>query len=123
MSSNIIGTAGCGKTLDIKSVGEMCDEIKALKAENEKLKQKATAWDIVNNGADWQHLRDLCDQEMCEELIQTGECVEADFEGYEWYGQLKADEIVIQKLGDTIRELLPNDPHEADKYIDIAHGH
>jgi DNA repair exonuclease SbcCD ATPase subunit len=199
MSSNIIGTAGCGKTFDIKSVGEMCDEIKSLKAENKKapvaldqsyevnalaqktiedlakkvknleinekvreeklqeltlmtkhlydeqgardcfnlvdqadleelkaenkklkaeleekeeevslinseemeneediaklkeenkkLKQKATAWDIVNNGTDWQDLRDLCDQQMCEALIKTGECDEEDFEGYD-YGQL-----------------------------------
>ena len=63
------------------------EDIAKLKEENKKLKQKATAWDIVNNGTDWQDLRDLCDQQMCEALIKTGECDEEDFEGYD-YGQL-----------------------------------
>lgn len=40
--------------------------------------------------------------------------------------KLKAEnekqEDIIKKLAETIRDLLPNDPHEADKYIDIAHG-
>jgi predicted nuclease with TOPRIM domain len=55
----------------------MYDDIK-------RLKQKATAWDIIN-GVDWEHLRDLCDKEMCKDLIACGECVEGDFEGYECY--------------------------------------
>jgi len=104
---------------EMKSVGEMCEEIKSLRrkvAELEEeidgdtfwginqglkkeksdlilqqkrmvkeiveLKQKATAWDIVNNGADWENLRDLCDEEMSRDLIKTGECSVEDFEGY-----------------------------------------
>jgi len=65
------------------------EEILLIKAENAKLKekvvklkQKATAWDIVNNGADWENLRDLCDEEMSRDLIKTGECSVEDFEGY-----------------------------------------
>ena len=55
-----------------------------LRNENKILKQKATAWDIINSG-DWEYLRDLCDKEMCQELIACGECKEEDFEGYEGY--------------------------------------
>jgi len=65
------------------------EEILLIKAENAKLKekvvklkQKATAWDIVNKGADWENLRDLCDEEMSRDLIKTGECSVEDFEGY-----------------------------------------
>ena len=52
--------------------------------ENKKLKQKATAWDIVDS-VEWKYVRDLCDKEMCKDLIECGECKEEDFEGYEGY--------------------------------------
>ena len=78
-------------TLENKELGEEAvenkDQYDATFSQLMKLKQKATAWDIVNNGTDWQDLRDLCDQQMCEALIKTGECDEEDFEGYD-YGQL-----------------------------------
>ena len=50
----------------------------------EKLNQKATAWKIINR-ADWGYLRELCDKEMCKDLIECGECNEEDFEGYDIY--------------------------------------
>ena len=67
-----------------KCIDSIRDQYLELKEENKKLKQKATAWDIIN-GVDWEHLRDLCDKEMCKDLIACGECVEGDFEGYEPY--------------------------------------
>jgi hypothetical protein len=57
---------------------------KVMYEEIKKLKEKATAWDIINSG-DWQYVRDLCDKEMCKDLISCGECEEEDFEGYEGY--------------------------------------
>lgn len=57
-------------------------EIEGLKEDNEKLKQKARSWDIVNKGSDWENLRDLCDKSMCQDLIECGECDKEDFEGY-----------------------------------------
>ena len=61
---------------------EGSDLYKKLKEDNEKLKQKARSWDIVNKGSDWENLRDLCDKSMCEDLIECGECDKEDFEGY-----------------------------------------
>jgi len=55
----------------------MYDDIK-------KLKQRATAWDIITSG-EWEYVRDLCDKEMCKDLIACGECKEEEFEGYEGY--------------------------------------
>ena len=83
----------------------MYEEIKKLKEEskvdkefqeevmqeNKKLKQKATAWDIINS-VEWQYVRDLCDKEMCKDLIACGECEEEDFEGYEGYEEEESDE-------------------------------
>ena len=50
----------------------------------DELNQKATAWKIINR-ADWGYLRELCDKEMCKDLIECGECNEEDFEGYDIY--------------------------------------
>ena len=50
----------------------------------DELNQKATAWKIINR-ADWGYLRELCDKEMCKDLIECGECEEEDFEGYDIY--------------------------------------
>jgi hypothetical protein len=60
-------------------------ENEELKEENEKLQRVAKAWIIISRGTDWENIRDLCDAEMCKELIKTGECDEQDFEGYEEY--------------------------------------
>lgn len=65
-----------------EKIAKLEEENKELKGENKKLKGKATAWDIINNGSDWENLRDLCDEEMCKGLIETGECDEEDFEGW-----------------------------------------
>ena len=73
----------------------MYDDIKKLKEENKKLKQKATAWDIITRG-DWEYVRDLCDKEMCKDLIACGECKEEDFEGYECYEE--EEEEVVQDI-------------------------
>jgi len=45
-----------------------------------KLENEAKAWNIINHGADWQNIRDLCDEDMREALIKTGECDKEDFE-------------------------------------------
>ena len=45
-----------------------------------ELEKEAKAWNIINNGADWNNLRDLCDEDMREALIKTGECDKEDFE-------------------------------------------
>ena len=76
-------------------------DIKKLEEENKKLKQKATAWDIITSG-DWEYVRDLCDKEMCKDLIACGECKEEDFEGYECYEE-----------EDDIED---NDPEEYGEY-------
>jgi hypothetical protein len=49
-----------------------------------KLEKEAKAWNIINHGADWENIRDLCDEEMCKALIETGECDKEDFEGYSY---------------------------------------
>lgn len=72
----------------------MEETIGELENENKKLKQKATAWDIINRG-DWEYVRDLCDKEMCKDLIACGECKEEDFEGYECYEE---EEEVVQDI-------------------------
>jgi len=66
---------------------EQLKENERLKQENEKLKEKATAWNIINNGSDWENLRELCDKEMAKGLIKTGECDEEDFEDYDFGGE------------------------------------
>jgi FtsZ-binding cell division protein ZapB len=72
-------------TKAVQDVNQREYERVALLKENENLQKKARAWNIINRGADWENLRDLCDEEMCKELIKTGECDEEDFEGYECY--------------------------------------
>ena len=77
------------------------DIVEGLKETIKKLKQKATAWDIITSG-DWEYVRDLCDKEMCKDLIACGECKEEDFEGYEGYEE-----------EDDIED---NDPEEYGEY-------
>lgn len=54
--------------------------IEQLKEKNKKLENEAKAWKIINHGADWEYIRDLCDEGMCEALIKTGECDKEDFD-------------------------------------------
>ena len=68
-------------------INKLKDATKQLNRENEKLKEKATAWNIINNGSDWENLRELCDKEMAKGLIKTGECDEEDFEDYDFGGE------------------------------------
>ena len=100
----------------------MRDEYEKLKDENKKLRQKATAWDIVNNGADWENLRDLCDTEMCKALIETGECDTDDFEGYEGYQEIfyfSYDEQGYTFFEDT-KSLIDNTPRIEDCYVYVG---
>lgn len=62
-------------------------ELEKLEKENKKLEKEAKAWNIINHGADWENLRDLCDEDMCKALIETGECDKEDFEGYSYKPQ------------------------------------
>ncbi len=75
-----LGGDGEWGSLGFKNLQEFVDAY-------DKLEEKATAWNIINNGADWQDLRELCDKEMAKGLIKTGECDEEDFEDYDFGGE------------------------------------
>ena len=66
---------------------EQLKQNETLKKQLDESIKKATAWNIINNGSDWENLRELCDKEMAKGLIKTGECDEEDFEDYDFGGE------------------------------------
>jgi len=74
------------KQLKLERQRDTIDEARSARdkalSQVKKLEKKAKAWNIINHGADWGNLRDLCDEDMCKALIETGECDKEDFEGY-----------------------------------------
>lgn len=87
-------------------------------AEVEKLKTSLQTMNEVLEGSAGQKIESLQAEVMALQELWLKEQAENE--------KLKAEneknQDIIKKLTETIRELLPNDPHEADKYIDIAHG-
>ncbi len=63
-----------------KTGGLLVNMVDHLMEGYKKLENEAKAWNIINHGADWQNIRDLCDEDMREALIKTGECDKEDFE-------------------------------------------
>tara|TARA_R110000744_G_scaffold294194_1_gene404478 strand:- start:244 stop:939 length:696 start_codon:yes stop_codon:yes gene_type:complete len=99
---------------------ELESEVEELKEENKELQEAIPCFRIVQ--------KHLGDPPEVIRLKEENKKLKAELEEKEEEVSLinseeMENESVIQKLIETIRELLPNDPHEADKYIDIAHGH
>ena len=99
---------------------ELESEVEELKEENKELQEAIPCFRIVH--------KHLGDPPEVIRLKEENKKLKAELEEKEEEVSLinseeMENESVIQKLIETIRELLPNDPHEADKYIDIAHGH
>jgi len=86
------------------------EEILLIKAENAKLKEENKVDDLSKKLKE--EAKGLQDEEIKSLRRKVAELEEEN--------KKYAD--VSNKLGETIRELLPNDPYEADKYIDIAYG-
>ena len=76
---------------NIKLRQEKEDEIKELKEQVIKLQQKATAWDIHNQG-DWEYVSQSWDKEQCLELIKCGECKAEDFTHHETFNAEEEEE-------------------------------
>ena len=66
------------------SVVAVAEYVKKLKEQVVKLQQKATAWDIHNQG-DWEYVSQSWDKEQCLELIKCGECKAEDFTHHETF--------------------------------------
>ena len=103
--------------LTLKTLDDLKEENEKQEDVIEKLQEVTLENKALNKELEYE--ADTSFADLNEEIANLKE----DFEGYlELKEENAKQEDVIKKLCETIRELLPNDPHEADKYIDIAYG-
>jgi chromosome segregation ATPase len=105
-------------------IGDVCDYIKELKAEVRDL--KGDVRDMEQLDIEYRDAYGQSQEEV--EQLKHSVCdvshalIKCEDEIKELKEENKEQMGVIQKLGETIHELLPNDSHQADKYMDIAYG-